>query len=319
VTIGENSNRVKTLFLFLFLFSLVLKAEVETYTSTDAIAKDAHLANINALLIFTSQDGLNTGLFHFTKANIDMQIYNLPFRYHFDSDSKLNYFLMGNVGYSRVSTSKDFVLPPNSRLTADTHLQTYTAGLGLGVRYKLLDDLSVMSGIELIYSRSGVSVKESDESITAPIEDFFNQNYNDNLSYKILLEAEYRPEVKYMRPYFKMGYKFYDTKSDFSFEKLASFTSQSSVLSTSIGVETDPLFPYKNGYFTLEGYLNGNYMQGDVVKSVGFNAYSKVGAVGYWYLDNGPSWIKRFFTEVSTINADGLAGYNIGIGFTVKY
>jgi len=309
---------VKTLFL-IFIFALLLKAEVQTFNSTDDVAKQAHLANINALLIFTSQDGLNTGLFHFTKVSVDMQIYNLPFRYHFESTSDLNYFLVGNVGYSRVFASQDFVLPPNSPISTDTHLQTYTGGVGMGLRYKLRDDLNILGGLELIYSRSGVNVKQSDEGIAAPIEDFFNNNYNDNLSYKLLFEADYRPKVKYMQPYAKLGYKFYDTKSDFSVTKLTTFFSQSSVISASLGLQTDALYRYNDAYLSLEGYMNANYLQGDVVKSIQFDNYYKIGGVGYWYLEDKESWIERFFLEVSTISADGLEGYNFGIGFTLNY
>ncbi len=307
------------LFFFILLFPLLLKAEVTTLSSADEVAKAAHMANINALLIFTSQDGLNTGLFHFTKVDVDMEIYNLPFRYHFDSDSRLNYFLVGNVGYSRVFTSRDFILPPSTELSADSHLQTYTAGIGLGVRYKLREDLKLMGGLELIYSRSGVNVKQADENVVSPIEDFFDNNYNDNVSYKLFIESTYKPELEYLKPYFKFGYKFYDTKSDFSSEKLTAFSTQSSVLWGTVGAETEELYRNGYGYLTLEGYLSGNFLQGDVVKSIGFDNYSKVGGVLYSYLDGGPLWIKRLFFEVSTINADGLEGYNIGLGFTIDY
>jgi len=292
---------------------------VATLNSATDVAKEAHLANINALLIFTAEDGLNTGLFHFTKVNVDMEIYNLPFRYHFASESDFNYFLSGNIGYSRVFTSREFISSPGSLLTAESHLQTYTAGLGVGVRYKLREDLSFLGGLELIYSRSGVNVKQADENIVDPIEDFFDNNYNDNLSYKLFLESEYQPSVKYMKPYFKIQYKFYDTKSDFSYEKLAAFSTQSSVLSGAMGTQSESLFSNEYGYTTLEAYLTGNYLQGDVVKSIGFDNYVKVGAVAYWYTPDEPSWVRRFFLEVSTIHAVGLEGYNIGVGFSLDY
>jgi len=308
-----------TFFILLSIFFLKLNAEVLKVNSSDDIAKNTHLANINALLIFTSQNGLNTGLFHFTNIGVDMEIYNLPFEYQFKSDSNVNYFLVGNVGYSRVFVSKDIVLPPNSRLTYDNHLQTYTAGLGMGVRYKLSDELRFLGGLELIYSRSGASVKKPDDDIGDAIEDFFNQNYNDNLSYKFFVETVYRPELESLNPYLKLGYKFYDTKSDFTFDEFTSLTSESSVLSASVGLESNELYRYNSNYLTLEGYLNLNYISGAVEKSVQFDTYSKIGEVAYWYIADDISWIKRFFAEVSSVNADGLDGYNIGVGFTIDY
>ncbi len=306
-------------FILLSIFSFSVNADTLKANSPVDIAKDTHLANINALLIFTSQDGLNTGLFHFTNIGVDMEIYNLPFEYHFKSSSKINYFLVGNVGYSRVFISKDIVLLPNRHLTYDNHLRTYTAGFGTGVRYKLSDELRFLGGLELIYSRSGASVKKPDDDIGDAIEDFFNKNYNSNISYKFFVEAVYRPDLESLNPYLKLGYKFYDTKSKFTFDELTSFASESRVTSASLGLESNELYRYDSNYLTLEGYLNINYISGAVEKSVKFNTYSKVGAVAYWYMEDDISWIKRFFAEVSSVNADGLDGYNIGVGFTIDY
>lgn len=296
-----------------------MNAEVLRVNSPGDVAENTHLANINALLIFTSQDGLNTGLFHFTDLGVDMEIYNLPLKYQFQSDSKINYFLVGNIGYSRTFATKEIILPPNSNLNYDNHLRTYTAGLGLGIRYKYTDELRFSGGLELIYSRSGASVKQPDDDIGEAIEDFFNKNYNDNISYKFFVESVYKPKLESINPYFKFGYKFYDTKSDFTFEDFSSFKTQSSVVSLSSGFESNELYRYETSYLTLEAYLNAYYLNGAVEKSVHFNKYAKVGAVVYWYLEDGPLWMERLFFEVSTINADGLDGYNYGVGFSLKY
>ena len=317
-TTGESSNKVKLFFFTLFLF-FALKAQGAALASTEDIARAAHLANINALLIFTSQDGLNSGLFHFTKIDAHMEIYSLPFEYTFESDSDVNYFLVGNVGYSRVFTKNELVVAAGRELSTDTHLQTYTAGIGAGVGYNLTKELNVRGGIELIYSRSGVNVKRQNEEVVGPIEDFFGNEFNDNVSYKLFFESIYKPKVEYLDPYFKVGYRFYDTKSDFSYNKFLGFSTQSSVFWASIGAQTHALYTNEYGHLTLEGYLGAHHLRGDVVSSIGFNNYSKVGAVGYWYLDDSEAWFEKFSLEVSTINAVGLEGYNIGVGFTLNY
>jgi len=66
-------------------------------------------------------------------------------------------------------------------------------------------------------------------------------------------------------------------------------------------------------------FINANYLTGAVVKSVKFNSYSAVGAVVYWYTPGAPRWAGRFFLEASTVQSDGLDGYNIGVGFAADF
>lgn len=249
-----------------------------------------------------------------------MEVYKLPFTYHFESkENTVDYFMVGNVGYSRVFISQQIELPPASRLNYDNHIRTYTAGLGGGVRYKATDEIHFSGGIELIYSRSGASVKQPDDEIGDAIEDFFNQDYNDNITYDFFTIAEYRPVINDYKPYAKISYNLYETSSTFSFDELITFDTQSSVTTLALGVETPELMKSNSNYLTLEAYINGNYLTGDVVQSVQFNSYRTVGVVAYWYTPNDPWWAERFFFEASTVQSGGLDGYNLGIGFTVDF
>ncbi len=303
----------------LFFITTVLTIEIYAQTVSE-IAKKAHIANINTLLIFTSQESLNSGQYSLTNIGIDMEVYNLPFKYHFnDVDSRVDYFLVGNVGYSRAYISQDIVIPPNARLNYDNHLRTYTGGLGGGVRYKVTPEIWCMGGVEFIYSRSGASVKKPDNDIGDAIEDFFNQDYNNNISYKAFALMEYRPNIEAFKPYIKLGYKLYETKSTFSFDELTSFNTQSNVSSLTFGSESNKLLKISSYDLTLEGYVNGCYLDGEVANVVEFDSYGSIGGVVYLYTQNTQSWIERFFLEVNTIRADGLEGYNIGVGFTIDY
>ncbi len=287
--------------------------------SAGDIAEKAHLANINTLLIFTSQESLNSGLYKFTNVGVDMDVYHLPFTYQLKTDNDINYFIVGGVGYSRVYIADDIVIPPDSVLNHHNHIRTYTGGLGGGVRYKATSELNFQGGVEFIYSRSGSSVTLPNDDIGDAIEDFFNKEYNDNISYKLFALAEYKPKMKYLKPYAKLGYKLFETKSEFSFDELVSFDTESSVTTLTLGAETHELLHYNRNYLTLEGYLNANYLDGAVKKSVQFNSYATLGGVAYWYMVDSLSLVERFFLEVSTIRADGLEGYNIGVGFTIDY
>ena len=303
----------------LIFFYIVVISELHAETPKE-IAEKAHLASINALLIFTSQDGLSTGRYNFTNVGVDMEVYKLPFTYHFESkENPVDYFLVGNVGYSRVFISQQIELPPTSRLNYDNHIRTYTAGLGGGIRYKATEDIHFSGGIELIYSRSGASVEKPDDKLGDAIEDFFNQNYNDNITYNYFAIAEYRPVINDYKPYAEFSYNLYETSSTFSFDELVTFDTQSSVTTLALGVETPELLKRNRNYLTLEGYVHGNYLTGAVVQSVQFDSYSTLGVVAYWYTPDAPWWAERFFFEVSTVQSSGLDGYNIGVGFTVDF
>ncbi len=288
--------------------------------SVEDIVKKAHLANINALLIFTAQDSLSTGLYHFTNVGVDMRVYNLPFTYDFDSgDSSLNYFMVGNVGYSNVTISEGVDIGSNINLDHESHLRTYVAGLGGGIKYKASKELHISGGVEFIYSRSGASVKKPDDDLGDAIEDLFNEEYNDNLSYKLFALVEYKPKMTDFKPYVKLGYKLYETKSTFSFDELSKFNTESSVTTLLLGAETEELLYYHTNYLTLEAYLNANYLTGAIEKSVQFNTYSTLGAIAYWHTPHSLSLVENFYFDMSTTQADGLEGYNFGIGFSVDY
>ena len=305
--------RLRFLFLALLLYTIVYAKSV------GEIAEEAHIANINTLLIFTSQEGLNSGLYHFSNVGVDMEVYNLPFTYHLKSETNINYFIVGNLGYSRVFISQNIEIPPSVDLNYDNHLRTYTGGLGGGVRYKFNNDLSVLAGVEFIYSKSGASVKQPDDDFGDAIEDFFNKNYNDNLSYKIFTALEYRTTINEYKPYALLSYKSYETKSTFSFNELSSFKSASSVTTLSLGCETPKILEFDENSLTLEAYYNANYLSGAVKDVVKFGTYSTMGGVAYFNTPSGPWWASRFFLELSTVQSAGLDGYNIGLGFTLDF
>ena len=309
---------MKVLF-FLFTIALYLHAQ----SDEENIAKKAYQANINTLMVFTAQEGLNSGHYQFTNIDLQMDIYHLPFTHHFDSNyENINFFVMGNVGYSRTMLDNSFHSTPHEEhdiLTYENHLRTYTGGLGMGVRYRNDYGINILTGIELIYSLTGVKVRDPDDDLGDAIKDFFDGNYNDNLTYKILAQLEYRKKYKGFEPYALLSYKLYETKADFSFDDLTSFTTQTSVLSFGLGVETPQLYTFNQMYLTLEGYLYKHYFGGDIIEVVQFDTYHSFGAVAYWYTPKKFSWAKRFYLEVSKVNSSGLEGHNISIGFTVDF
>jgi len=303
-------------FWILIFISISLLAQ-----TPEGSAKKAYLANINTLLVFTSESGLSSGHYRFTKSDFKMQSYSLPFRHHFKPlDSKMNWFANGGVGYSitrldtqtRVSRSGTDI-----DLRHDNKLQTYTAGLGGGLRYKSEMGVDFSGGMGLIYSRVGTSVKPEDD-IGDAIKDFFDSQYNDNITYKLFISAEYKKEIEGFKPYGKIDLKSYETKADFTFDVLAGFTTQSDVATFSVGSETPSLMKYEENYLSLEGYIKFNYLHGDITDVVRFKKYINMGVLAYWNTPDFPSWARRFYAEVSTVRAEGLEGYNIAMGFSLE-
>jgi hypothetical protein len=303
-------------FLFIF-YSLYLYAQTPLET-----AKKAYLANINTLLIFTSESGLSSGQYRFTKAEYKIKTYNLPFIHHLEPfNEKMNLFINGGIGYSitRLDTQTETTLNGSDiTLTHDNKLQTYTAGLGTGLRCKSELGIDYLGGIGLLYSRVGTSVQPKDE-VGEAIEELFNSEYNDNVTYKFFLSAQYHRDIKGFKPYVKLGYQLYETKSEFTLDALSGFTTQSDVTRLSIGAETPALIKYEENYLSLEGYVKANYLQGDIADVVQFNRYINIGGVAYWNTPETPTWAKRFYIELSTVKAEGLEGYNVGAGFSFDY
>jgi len=293
---------------------------IEALSQSDI--KKVNAATLNTLLIFTSQDGLSSGLYHFTNTavDVDMEVYHLPFTYHLHSSGKLNYFIVGNVGYSRTYLVGEIKqLPPDATLDYNSHIQTFTVGLGGGIRYILTKEIMLSGGIEFIYSRAGLSLSLPNNDVGNSIEDFFNNNYSSNLSYKFFVLGEYRTNIDEYKPYVTLGYKLFETKSSVTFDEVFSFNSQSSVATFNIGVESPKLLEFGVDNVTLEGYINTNYLSGTVEDVVNFQWYQNYGIIAYYNTPKKPDWTSRFFLELSAANGDGLEGYNIGVGFTVDF
>ena len=306
--------------VFLILL-LAIKLFPEEIPPSDSI-RELNAATINTLLIFTSQDGLNSGLYHFTdtEVNVDMEIYHLPFVYDIKSDTNINYFLVGNIGYSRA-----YLVDSASRVgtmatvTYLNHIKTYTAGIGGGIRYEIYDEFKLSTGVEFIYSRSTANVKDSDNNFESAIEDFFSANHSDNISYKFFALGEYRPVFYEFKPYLTLSYKLYETKSAFSVDEILSFNSESSVGTISLGVETPQFLKYNKNSVSMELYVNANYLLGVVSEVTNVNKYHSFGGIAYYNTPDTPWWASKFFLELNRAKGEGLDGYNVGIGFSLDF
>ena len=156
---------------------------------------------------------------------------------------------------------------------------------------------------------------------------FFSDDFNDNFSYKLFAEYDYHRDYRGYDVYAKVNYKLYKTLSELDFtdiiddiiDDVFSLSSQTTVASLAIGFETDPLYSYQEMSLTLEPYLKGNYIWGDLARVTQVNSYATAGLGLYWNTPEKSAYIYRYFIEPSVSRGDGLEGLNLSLGFSLDF
>ncbi|MDH4944418.1 hypothetical protein [Sulfurimonas sp. C5] len=294
-------------FVLTFWISLILQADVQ----------EVGKANINSILIFSSQKGLNSGIYHFKNRGISLEIYHLPIRYDFPSKSAWNYYIKGDLSFSRVSVSQHTLQPYESVIAYGTSIDTYIGGLGGGIRYIFGHGFSASIGGEILYSRSAVKLGEANVQNT--VKNLFGNDFNTNLTYEFEASLNYMDVFNEYKIYADFEYKLYETKTNFSLGELDGFRSESSVMSFSTGFETPSIFDFGTNYLTFEGRVYEYFLNGTVVNTTGVDRYTTMSGTMYLYVPNQYDYIERFFVEVSSAQSESIEGYNIGVGFSMKF
>ena len=312
--------------LIIFLFVVALKA-IEDLDSLEAAQ---YLSLSNAVIVFTSQDGLSSGVYRFTYVDTEMTMYNLPFQYQFEPlTENSNLFMILDLGYSNTRSDRDIDVDTNSTtspiLNITNQLQSYVVGLGIGVRYKATENSELQFGGELLYSRLGL-FSRTERALDGSISHFFD-NTRDTYSYKLLAEYIYHREIHKHKVYTRFNYKLYKSFSDIKIreiiggiiEDIKSLRSQTSVASVTLSYETNSLYSYHDMSFTMEPYLKGNYIWGDMADVVQIDAYGTAGVSFYWNTPEKSANIYRYFIEPSISKGHGIEGLNLGIGFSLDF
>ena len=291
-------------------------------TPAQKAKEKALLSNVNTVLIFTSEAGLSSGRYRFTNIDIEMTTYVLPYEHHFDPFSeKMNLFFKGNTGYSVTEFGKNSLTDKSIQdlgITVNTKVRTYSMGAGGGLRYRTDLGIDLLIGAELIFSRIGSDI-ETKDPFNDVVDGFFDNEYSDNITYKMRFAAEYKRPYKEYKPYARIGYKTYETAADLDTSNIDDLNVQSSVATITLGTETPSLLKYEDNYLSLEPFIRGNHLYGDAARIVEFDSFMNIGTLAYWNTPHSPQWIKRFFLEVSAARAEGLEGYTFGMGFNINY
>ncbi len=317
---------MKKIFLLTLIFlKNLLSEDIEASNEATSL----YLANINALMIFTSQNNVGSGKYNFSNIDTHMVVLHAPIRYHIPSKKdESNFFLTGNAGYSQTDGALN--LPIQERSTeSDAEvevkplLSTYTGGIGGGWRYKITPHSSILIGGEFIYSRVGVVLRTENDSDFEFVKEFFSQTFNDNLSFKGLLEYNYTRNYRDYIINAKMGFRYFNTSSELNIKEALSsiytIRSQSYLTQLRVGVETPPLFTFYQWPLTLKFFTEGDLLFGDVSRILKVDSYALVGMDTFLYTKKHNWGITRFFIEGSALNGYGIHGYNVGLGFNVGF
>jgi len=309
----------------MIMLILLLFVSLKAIQDLDDLEASQYLSLSNAVVVFTSQDGLSSGVYRFTNINTEMTMYNLPLQYHFEPlTDKTNVFMIIDMGYSNTHSNRDINIS-DKVLNISNQLQSYVFGVGAGLRYKMTEHSELQVGGEFLYSRLGLFERE-DGGLDGSVSNLFDE-MRDTYSYKILAEYIYHREIKKHKIYTRFNYKLYKSFNEIKIgdvvegviDDVLSLRSQTSVASVTFSYESNPLYRYKEMSLTLEPYLKGNYIWGDMAEVAQINGYGTAGLSFYWNTPEKSAYIYRYFIEPSISKGYGIEGVNLGIGFSLDF
>ena len=304
---------------------LLLFTSLKAIEDLNSLEAGQYLALSNAVIVFTSQDGLSSGVYRFTNIDTEMLMYNLPLQYHFEPlTDKTNVFMIIDMGYSNTHSDRDINVS-DKVLNTSNQLQSYVFGVGIGLRYKATEHSELQVGGEFLYSRLGLFEREGG-GLDGSVSNFFDE-MRDTYSYKILAEYIYHREINKHKVYTRFNYKLYKSFNEIKIGEIVgdvvgdvlSLRSQTSVASVTFSYETNPLYRYQEMSLTLEPYIKGNYIWGDMAEVAQINGYGTAGLSFYWNTPEKSAYIYRYFIEPSISKGYGIEGLNLGIGFSLDF
>ena len=307
-----------TRLLALLYLSLSLRAD------NIEVLKQASLANVNALIILTTQDMLTSGRYTFDDDS-SLHIINFPLYYHFDPlFSDFNLFLNGSAGYSKMASDIDYGVKD------ELIYQTAAFRFGGGIRYLSSFGLVFLVGFDFIYSRIRntyhYNSAKSEEDLKELFDLAFANQYSNAYTYELFWQVGYRPVWAEWKPYIILTLNYFDTKQDLSLKELSAFHSTSGGSRLKIGFETPQYIKLFQTGLSAEFFVAGNVFKGDVEETLGFEGYSSSAAMLHLYIDNDfygevdevlynvPSLLSRVDLMVERVTGEGIQGYNIGLG-----
>lgn len=275
--------------------------------------KKSSLANVNALIILTTQDMLTSGRYTFN-SGATLHVLNIPYTYHFDPlFSDFNLFVNGSAGYSKLKADIDFDFPQTDELI----YETVALRLGGGVRYASSFGVNFLVGFDFIYSHIRNTYNYNNPSIASEYQPLFDRVFANQDSsaytYEFFWQAGYTPVWAEWKPYAIFGVNYFDTKQELNFSALSSFHSSSLGSRLKLGFETPQLVHIDQTGLSLEFYLSANTFGGGVRDTLEFDGYGSSAALLHFYLNSLLPLVERIDLMAERVDGDGIEGYNVGL------
>ncbi len=301
-----------TLSVILFSFSV----EANDITTT---LKNISLANVNALIILTSQDMLTSGSYSF-KGGSDLKIYNFPGYYHFSPfGNNFNMFVNGSIGYSKLEKDLAFDFGPDDKME-------YTAipmRFGGGMRYLSSYDISLIGGFNLIYTHIENSYDYNNDITRELLKPIFDQVFANQSSeaytYEVFWRIGYYPNWNNWKPYTELTSNYFQSTAKVDLKSASSFKSSSASAVIKIGFETPRFLHLNKTDISTEFFVASSTFAGDVRDTLGFDEYGSAAMLIHLHLNETLPLLNRVDFMVENVKGGGLDGYNIGIGAGFKF
>ena len=308
----------------IFISLFLLCSSIWAASTLEQKLGDSYLAAVNAAVVLTTDNGLSTGIYRFTDVDAEMRTYNLPLSHHFSPlTESINLFILFDIGYSDTRHHGEHS-DTTQTLNFENRFQTYVIGLGGGLQYRLTEHSDLRVGGELLYSRVGLTVRHTDSLDGDVVENFFSDELNDNYTYSFFTEYDYRRVYKGHMIYTTLSFQTYKTDSWINTtgqesEDVILLSSQTSIASLFIGFETDTLYNYKTMHLSLEPFVKGSYVWGDLATIAKISSYATAGFDIYWNTPKKDLYAHRYYIEPSISKGPGFEGVNLGMGFSLDF
>jgi hypothetical protein len=276
--------------------------------------RNISLANINAIVILTSQDMMTSGSYHF-KGGADLQLYNFPLYHQFNPFwEELNLFANGSIGYSKIERDLDTGFEPPDYM----NYRTFPLRFGGGIRYTNRYDFTLLGGFNIIYSHIendyDYNSEFSQDYIKPIFDNVFANKTSKSYTYEFFWRAGYYPHWNRWKPYVEITGTFFQSTAKISLKTISSFSSSSAGATLKAGFETPRFIHLYGTDLSTEFYVEKNSFAGDVRETLGFDEYGSAAMLAHLYLNDKLPLISRIDVSVEMLNGGGMEGYNIGLG-----
>jgi len=253
---------------------------------TISLSANNLVEDISSTTLISSQKSFESGSYDL-KDNSDLDDFHFSFRYNFDSDSRINYFIGSSVGLSSYTN-------PITKLDLDSTILSIEGG----GRLKLNDNsyLSLATGI--IYSDIETNIIGSSDL--------------DALTYQANIKYDYNSKLNNYDIYMTLFSGYYYTKVD----DLAVDNSSSIISHIKVGGYSPELIEFYNLPFKVELYAKETFLSKDISDNLDVDNFTTVGMAFHLYTNTIVPLVDNVYLDINYVKGDNIEGLHIGLALS---